>query len=61
MFVTQFVCYTVDLSIQKELDANPKVIQQIEFVEQLKNPDDTIVPNESMFVLTISEKIKSTS
>ena len=27
----------IDLSRQKELDADPKVIQQIEFVGQLKN------------------------
>ena len=27
----------VDLSRQKELDADPKAIQQIEFIEQLKN------------------------
>ena len=30
----------VDLSRQKELDADPKAIQQVEFVEQLKNTDD---------------------
>ena len=29
----------VDLSIQKELDADPKAIQQIHFVRQLKNVD----------------------
>ena len=28
---------TVDLSRQKELDTDPKVIEQIEFVGQLKN------------------------
>ena len=50
----------VDLSRQKELDADPKAIQQIEFVGQLKNPDDAVVANESMFVLTILEKIKET-
>ena len=37
----------VDLSRQKELDADLKAIQQIEFVEQLKKCDDV------MFVLTI--------
>ena len=30
----------VDLSRQKELDANPKAIQQIEFVRQLKKLGD---------------------
>ena len=46
------------MSWQKELDADPKAIQQIEFVGQLKNSDDRIVANESMLVLTILEKIK---
>ena len=50
----------IDLSRRKELDADPKAIQQIEFVGQLKNPDDAVVANESMFVLTILEKIKET-
>ena len=47
----------VDLSRQKELDADPKSIQQIEFVGQLKklNADDNV---KSMFIFTISEKIK---
>ena len=47
---------------QKELDADPKTVQQIEFVRQLKNINcinaDGAV---SMFVLTISWKIKETS
>ena len=50
----------LDLSRQKELDADPKTIQQIEFVGQLKNPDNEIVANESMFVLILLEKIKET-
>ena len=29
----------IDLSRKKELDADPKAIQQIEFVHQLKNID----------------------
>ena len=45
-----------DLSRQKESDDDPKAIHQIEFVGQLKNPDDSVVANESMFVLTILEK-----
>ena len=46
-----------ELSRQKELDADPKAIQQIEFVGQLKKPnaDDYV---ESMFNLTILEKNK---
>ena len=47
------------ISRQKELDGDAKAIQQIEFVGQLKNPDNVIVTNESMFVLTILEKIFS--
>ena len=50
----------MDLSRKKELDVDPKAIQQIEFVGKLKNPDDAVVTNESMFLLTISEKIKET-
>ena len=45
---------------EEKLDADPKAIQQIEFVGQLKNPNDAIVANESMFVLTFLEKIKET-
>ena len=50
----------VDLSRQKELDADPKAIQQIEFIGQLQNAVNETVANESMFVLTILEKIKET-
>ena len=54
------------MSRQKKLDADLKTIQQIDFFEQLKkldsngnailNADD----EQSMFVLTILEKIKET-
>ena len=56
----------VDLSRQKELDADPKATQQIEFVGQLKKTDangnatDAGNNDESTFVLTILEKIKET-
>ena len=48
----------VDLSRQKELDADPKAIQQIEFVGQSKKLDDhgnaaDAGNDQSMFVLTI--------
>ena len=43
----------VHLSRQKELDPDPKAIQQIEFVGKLKNADGV---NVNMFVLTIWEK-----
>ena len=46
------------MSRQKELDPDPKVIQQIEFVGTLKNPSEAIVANVSMFVFTILEEIK---
>ena len=49
----------VDLSTQKELDADPKVIQQIEFVGQLKKLNDNNNV-ESMFILTILAKTKET-
>ena len=54
------------MSRQKKLDADLKTIQQIDFFEQLKkldsngnailNADD----GQSMFVLTVLEKIKET-
>ena len=50
----------VDLNRQKGLDADPKAIQQIEFVGKLKNTADAIVAGESMFVLTILEKSRET-
>ena len=45
----------VDISRQKRLDADPKAIQQIEFVGQLTKLDDNNNV-ESVFVLTILEK-----
>ena len=50
----------VDFSRQKELDADPKAIQQIQFVVQLKKLDANNDDDESIFVLTILEKIKET-
>ena len=50
----------VDLSRQKDLDADPKAIRQTEFVGQLKKLNSANNNAESMFVLTISEKIKET-
>ena len=47
-----------DLSRQKELDVDSKAIQQIEFVWHLKDPDNKVVANKSLFVLTTLEKIK---
>ena len=48
----------VDLSRQKELDAYPKSIQQIEFVGQLKKVNNTVNNPESIFILMILEKRK---
>ena len=49
----------IDFSRKKELDVDPKAIQQIEIVEQLKNEDGINADGaESMFILTILEKIK---
>ena len=50
----------VDLSRQKEFDADPNAVQKIEFVRQLKKLEDDDDNAESMFVLTILEKIKDT-
>ena len=51
----------VDLNRQKEFAADPKAIQQIEFAGQLKKLDDDDDDGvESMFFLTILEKIKET-
>ena len=51
----------VDLSTQIELDADPKSIQQKEFVGQLKNVDINgnaidADNDQSMFILTVLEK-----
>ena len=51
----------VDLSRQKELDADPKVIQQIEFIRNFKKLDGDGNAmdggaDKSMFVVTILEK-----
>ena len=47
------------MSQQKELDADPKAIQQIELAGKLKNTDGVNADGEqSMFVLMILEKIK---
>ena len=51
----------VDLSRQKELDTDPKAIQQIEFVGKLKNTDGANAEGtQSLFVLRILEKNKET-
>ena len=47
------------MSQQKELDADPKAIQQIELARQLKNTDGVNADGEqSMFVLTILEEAR---
>ena len=53
---TSKIIIAIDLSRQKQLHGDPKAIQQIEFVTQLKNPDYAIVANESMFLLTVFRK-----
>ena len=46
---------------QKELDADPEKIKQIEFSGQLKNDNNQIFANETIFfILTILEKITET-
>ena len=48
----------IDLSKQKELDDDLKAIQQIEFIRQLKNSEDEVFANESIFFIKILEKTK---
>ena len=50
----------VDLSRQKELEADPKAIQQIEFIGQWKRLNVNNNNDQFMFVLTILEKNKET-
>ena len=49
----------VDLSRQKELDTDTKAIQQIEFVQKLKNIHG-VNANGAAFALVILGKIKET-
>ena len=52
----------INSSWQKELDTDPKTIQQIEFVGKFKNVDGINGDGtEYMFVSTMLEKIKETS
>ena len=60
-----YLLITVNLSKQKELDASPKAIQQIELVGQLKKLDDdddhttdAAGNDQSIFILAILEKIQ---
>ena len=47
----------VDLSRQKELDADPKTIQQMEFVGELKKLNGTDVgQQQSMFFISFRKK-----
>ena len=48
----------IDLSKQKEFDDDLKAIQQIEFIRQLKNSEDEVFANESIFFIKILEKTK---
>ena len=51
----------VNSSRKKELDADPKVVQQIKFVALLKNIDGVNTDGtQPMFALMILEKIKAT-
>ena len=50
-----------DLSRQKELDADPKTIQKIDFFGKSKNNDGVNADDaQSMFVFKILDKIKET-
>ena len=58
LYKNHYRLIAVALSRQKELDADPKAIQQIDFARQLKNLLKVFVANESIFVLEFLEKIK---
>ena len=64
MFISLWIYHyrliAVNLSRQKDLDADPKAIRQTEFVGQLKKRNSANNNAESVFVLTISEKNKET-
>ena len=65
MFIRLLICQkslliAIDLSRQKELDADSKAIQQMGLIGQLKKLDNTNTNAESMFTLTILENIKKT-
>ena len=55
LYHTMLVTYCL---LQKELDADSKAIQQIEFVGQLKNLNGAIAAGEVMFFLKISQLSK---
>ena len=57
-FKNHYRIIAVELSRQKELDADSKAIQQIEFVGQLKNLNGAIAAGEVMFFLKISQLSK---
>ena len=46
LYKNHYRLIAVDLSRQKVLDADPKAIQQIELVGQLKNPDGAVAGND---------------
>ena len=50
----------MDLSGQKELDVDPKAIQNIEFIGQLEKLNNDNINFESIFILMILEKLKET-
>ena len=63
LYKNHYRLIAVDLCRQKELDADPKAIQQIEFVRQLEKLDDNdnakdAGNDQSMFFPTILEKTK---
>ena len=57
-FKNHYRIIAVELSRQKELDADSKAIQQIEFVGQLKNLNGAVAAGEVMFFLKISQLSK---
>ena len=61
LYLKSFKLIAIGLRRQKQLNANPKAIQQIDFVGQVKNVDGMNADGaESIFILTILERIKET-
>ena len=66
LWLYHYTLTAIDLSRQKELDADPKAMQQIELLGHIKKLDsnddatDAGDNDQSMFVLIILEKNKET-
>ena len=61
MYKNHYNLVAIDWIRQQEFDADPKAIQQVGFVRQLKDIDDINAGGtQNMFILTVLEKTKET-